>query len=91
MGRLVPLLLLLLLAVTAARADAHSGGLDRCGGHHDRQRGGYHVHNPARHCGCYPDAASCRAPTGQSAPIPGTKTPSPPTRPPRETGTTTQR
>lgn len=22
----------------------HSGGLDRCGGHHDRKRGGYHYH-----------------------------------------------
>ena len=27
-----------------APALAHGGGLDRNGGHHDRQRGGYHCH-----------------------------------------------
>jgi len=86
MGRLVPLLLILLLAVTAARADAHSGGLDRCGGHHDRKRGGYHVHNLARFCGCYPEAESCRTRRGQLAPSPETKAPSPSQQPPDETG-----
>lgn len=31
---------------------AHGGGLDHCGGHHDRKNGGYHVHNQAQYCAC---------------------------------------
>lgn len=32
---------------------SHSGGLDKCGGHHDRKRGGYHVHNWTLYYNCY--------------------------------------
>lgn len=39
---------------------AHSGGTNSCGGHNDRKRGGYHVHNYAKHCACYPNADECR-------------------------------
>lgn len=38
---------------------AHGGGLDGCGGHHDRKRGGYHVHNIALHCACLPEGQAC--------------------------------
>jgi len=38
---------------------AHGGGLDRCGGHHDRKAGGYHVHNWAQYCACYPKDEGC--------------------------------
>lgn len=43
-------MVLLVGAVTApTTALAHGGGLDRNGGHHDRQRGGYHCHrDPCR-------------------------------------------
>jgi hypothetical protein len=59
MGRLI-LSLSLLLPVTATTvAEAHPGGLDRCSGHDDRKRGGYHVHDLARYCGGYPEAESC--------------------------------
>jgi len=34
----------LLLFTLAALAQAHPGGLDQYGGHHDRQNGGYHFH-----------------------------------------------
>jgi micrococcal nuclease len=40
-------------------AGAHGGGLDGCGGHNDRKRGGYHVHNHALYCQCYPEADGC--------------------------------
>lgn len=38
---------------------AHGGGTDRCGGHNDRKRGGYHIHNHIKYCNCYPDAPGC--------------------------------
>ena len=65
-----------LLAVASALATdalgpvvayAHSGGLDRCGGHRDRKRGGYHVHNLARYCACYPKGEGCRRSEGDDA------------------------
>lgn len=49
---------------------AHSGGTDRCGGHNDRKRGGYHVHNLSKYCACYPDAKQCKP----KEPKPDTKT-----------------
>lgn len=39
---------------------AHGGGTDSCGGHRDRKRGGYHTHNYAKYCACYPNEASCK-------------------------------
>lgn len=39
---------------------AHGGGLDRCGGHHDRKQGGYHIHNVAKYCACHPDKEGCK-------------------------------
>jgi hypothetical protein len=53
----------LLSSVVGANALAHGGGLDRCGGHHDRKRGGYHVHRQYQYCRCYPDAEVCRRAT----------------------------
>ena len=38
---------------------SHGGGLDRCGGHNDRKRGGYHVHRYNRYCSCYPSEQGC--------------------------------
>jgi hypothetical protein len=46
--------------VISTSAMGHGGGLDKCGGHKDKKRGGYHVHNMAKYCGCYPDAAQCK-------------------------------
>jgi len=39
---------------------AHGGGLDSCGGHHDRKRGGYHVHRIANYCACHPEETVCK-------------------------------
>ena len=39
---------------------AHGGGLDRCGGHHNRKQGGYHIHSVAKYCACYPDKDGCK-------------------------------
>ena len=39
----------------------HSGGTDRCGGHNDSKRGGYHVHNRSKYCACYPSKCSGQA------------------------------
>jgi hypothetical protein len=80
MGRHIPILLLLLLVAATTVAEAHSGGLDRCGGHNDRKRGGYHVHNLARYCGCYPEAESCQPAKSQEPASPGPATPTPPPR-----------
>lgn len=67
--RLSRILLALLFAVCLAAAHgplvAHGGGLDRCGGHNDRKHGGYHVHNQAQYCVCYPESAGCG---GEKAP-----------------------
>ena len=57
---------------------AHGGGLDRCGGHNDRKRGGYHVHNWTSYCACHPEAAECATHSGASTPSTGA---SPPTTP----------
>jgi len=38
---------------------AHSGRTDSCGGHNDRKRGGYHVHNYSKYCACYPNDSIC--------------------------------
>lgn len=38
---------------------AHGGGTDSCGGHNDRKRGGYHVHNYSKYCACSPDSPEC--------------------------------
>lgn len=51
----------LLLTLFAAPVLGHGGGLDQCGGHNDRKRGGYHVHNEAEFCACNPEAAQCRS------------------------------
>ena len=32
---------------------AHPGGLDKCGGHHNRKTGEYHVHNWTLYYNCY--------------------------------------
>lgn len=48
-------LALVTLGLATTSLAAHSGGTDRCGGHNDRKRGGYHVHNRAKYCACYPE------------------------------------
>jgi len=48
-----------ILASTLPRVEGHGGGLDKCGGHHDRKNGGYHVHNWGAYCGCHPETAEC--------------------------------
>jgi hypothetical protein len=54
------LFLLFIQLALVTTALGHGGGLDKCGGHKDKKRGGYHVHNMAKYCGCYPDAAECK-------------------------------
>lgn len=44
---------------------AHGGGLDSCGGHNDRKRGGYHVHRMPNYCACYPEQAVCQDENGK--------------------------
>ena len=68
MKNLIVVLLFMLLATSAL---AHGGGTNSCGGHNDRKRGGYHVHNWTKHCACNPDAAECKS--DQSKPETKTK------------------
>ena len=53
------LLLPLALMIVSASALAHPGGLDKCGGHNDKQRGGYHVHDKQKYCACNPSSGEC--------------------------------
>ena len=65
-GLMVRVLAGILGVVVSFTALAHGGGIDRCGGHNDRKRGGYHVHNMAKYCACNPSAAECKkAPADQ--------------------------
>lgn len=52
----------LFLAAGSYEALAHGGGLDKCGGHKDKKRGGYHVHNMVKWCSCNPSADECKKP-----------------------------
>lgn len=56
----LPFLLISVGLCLPALGYAHGGGLDSCGGHHDRKRGGYHVHRMANYCACYPEEAICK-------------------------------
>lgn len=49
------------ICLSTGTALAHGGGLDKCGGHKDKKRGGYHVHKVAKYCACNPKAAECTA------------------------------
>jgi len=49
------LLALVFLAAAIDTASAHGGGLDVCGGHHDRKNGTYDVHNWALYRNCHPN------------------------------------
>lgn len=59
-----PALCLLIGALAIGTAGAHGGGLDACGGHHDRKHGSYHVHNSALYRACQPTPAP---PSSQAA------------------------
>jgi hypothetical protein len=61
MKRLLPLALM----IASASALAHPGGLDKCGGHNDKQRGGYHVHDKQKYCACNPSSGECSQRTFQ--------------------------
>jgi len=52
-------LLFIFLFTAVSIAFSHGGGIDSCGGHGDRKRGGYHVHNQVRYCACYPNLSGC--------------------------------
>jgi hypothetical protein len=52
--------LVAIVLTVPALAFAHGGGIDKCGGHRDKKRGGYHVHQHAKYCGCHPDAPECK-------------------------------
>lgn len=55
------LTVLLLALFTSSGVMAHSGRIDRCGGHNDQKHGGYHVHNQAKYCACHPDSDLCKS------------------------------
>lgn len=39
---------------------SHPGGLDKCGGHRYKKKGGgYHIHDDAKFCACYPKNKRC--------------------------------
>lgn len=57
MGKLVLFVFVVSVSTTVC---AHSGRTDRCGGHNDRKNGGYHVHNEAKYCSCYPKSKICK-------------------------------
>ncbi len=73
--RIAGMLLAVALVWPSAGVLAHSGGLDRCGGHHDRKNGGYHVHDWQRYYACHPEQApksegqqQAQGSAGQAAP-----------------------
>jgi hypothetical protein len=35
----------IVLTIFPVNVLGHGGGIDRCGGHHDRVEGGYHIHD----------------------------------------------
>ncbi|HLB48507.1 MAG TPA: YHYH domain-containing protein [Anaerolineales bacterium] len=51
----------ILMMFFAGPVFAHGGGLDKCGGHRDKKQGGYHVHDHAKYCACYPQSENCAA------------------------------
>lgn len=51
---------LVLQLLVVSFASAHSGGTNSCGGHNDRKRGGYHVHNFVKYCVCHPNVKGCK-------------------------------
>jgi hypothetical protein len=51
----------ILILLFAEAALAHGGGIDKCGGHRDKKQGGYHVHDQAKYCACYPQSENCAA------------------------------
>lgn len=53
-------IVLMFLVFSVSVVFAHSGRTDSCGGHNDRKRGGYHIHNYSKYCNCYPDAPECK-------------------------------
>lgn len=53
------LILVTILTITST-VFAHGGRTDSCGGHNDRKRGGYHIHNLSKYCKCYPDSPECK-------------------------------
>lgn len=55
-----PTITAVLILLLSTCVFAHSGGTDRCGGHNDRKRGGYHIHNLSKYCACYPDEQQCK-------------------------------
>ena len=65
------LAVLVLIAGSISRVWSHGGGLDSCGGHHDRKNGGYHVHNQTKYCACHPDSSGCG---GRASPPPASST-----------------
>lgn len=65
MGRPIAVLTCLYGLWMPGQAYAHGGGLDACGGHNDRKRGGYHVHRMANFCACYPEQSVCKEESGK--------------------------
>ena len=61
---ILALVLVLAFGWAISVVQAHGGGTDSCGGHNDRKRGGYHVHNWTKYCACNPDAAQCASKGG---------------------------
>ncbi len=54
----------LLLFLVILNVLAHGGRTDACGGHNDRKRGGYYIHNYSKYCACYPGAPECKKEKG---------------------------
>lgn len=63
-----PFAVMLALLIVNTYAYAHGGGLDSCGGHHDRKRGGYHVHDWQAYCACHTEDAQCESRFDNTAP-----------------------
>ena len=70
-GRTVKTLLVVVtLALFSPIAFSHPGGIDNCGGHRYKKKGGgYHIHDNAKFCACYPNNKRCTG-GGKSGPKP---------------------
>lgn len=83
MKRLIIWIITLLVLLQTSTVWGHSGRTDKCGGHNDRKRGGYHVHNWTLWKACQ-EGKSTVEPKAPAVPKPSPPPPKPTVKPKKE-------